>query len=136
MVHKTFLIFYSFSVAKIYKNNHWVKEQKLYNSVIIINVSNILISLHNLVTWVWAMMRTTLQYFLIFLRSASMDLRPRSSCHFFDAFVNAFFLLLYLSENQLQCPSMHVSCIHLDISATCQSHRNEWRLNTFLGLAH
>jgi len=63
-----------------------------------------------------------------------MDLRPRSSCHFFDAFVNAFFLLLYLSENRLQCST--VSCVrHLSISVTCQSHRNERRLGTFLGSA-
>lgn len=47
------------------------------------------------------MTRTTLQYLMIFLKSRSIDFFPNSSCHFFDAFVNAFFLLLYLICNSL-----------------------------------
>ena len=55
--------------------------------------------LYNRITCVWATIRTTLQYLIIFAKSLSIDLRPRSSCHFLEAFVNAFFLLLYLHKS-------------------------------------
>ena len=48
------------------------------------------------ITWVWAITRITLQYFTSFLKFFSIDLRPSSSCHFFEVFVKAFFLDLYL----------------------------------------
>jgi len=38
------------------------------------------------------MTRTTEQYFLICPRSFSISFLPRSSSHFFEAFVKAFFL--------------------------------------------
>ena len=45
-----------------------------------------------ILTWVWAMMRITLQYFFILLKSRSIDFLPASSCHFLMYLVKAFFL--------------------------------------------
>lgn len=53
------------------------------------------------ITWVWAITRITLQYFTSFLKFFSIDLRPSSSCHFFEVFVKAFFLDLYLQFNNI-----------------------------------
>ncbi len=44
------------------------------------------------------MMRTTLQYFLIFFRSASIDFFPSSSFHLLAYLVKAFFFALYLKS--------------------------------------
>jgi hypothetical protein len=47
-------------------------------------------------TWVWAMIRMTLQYLFMILKSCSICFLPRASCHFLLALANAFFLDLYL----------------------------------------
>lgn len=47
-------------------------------------------------TCVWAMMRTTWQYFFMEAKSFSSCFLPSSSCHFLQYFVKAFFLDLYL----------------------------------------
>lgn len=44
---------------------------------------------------------TTLQYLMIFLKSLSIDFFPKSSDHFLEALVKAFFLLLYLIKSHL-----------------------------------
>ena len=46
--------------------------------------------------WVWAINRTTEQYFLIWLKSFSISFLPKSSPHFNWALENAFFLDLDL----------------------------------------
>ena len=52
--------------------------------------------LRNNCCWVWQITRTTVQYFLIWLRSFSISFLPRSSFHFRQALVKAFFLDLDL----------------------------------------
>lgn len=47
-------------------------------------------------TCVWAITRTTEQYFLILFRSFSISFFPLSSVHFTEALVKAFFLDRYL----------------------------------------
>jgi len=68
------------------------------------------------------------------LRQADGNTDNGGCCQCVEHARNAFFLLLYLLENRLQC--LTVSCVHhLGISVTCQSHRNERKLDTFLGSA-
>ena len=76
------------------------------------------------------MIRTTLQYLTIFLKSLSMDLRPRSSCHFLEALVKAFFLLLYLQKINRNGCLFFADNLQEPGSVTCQPHHSERRLCT------
>lgn len=70
-----------------------------------------------------------MQYLIIFAKSLSIDLRPRSSCHFLEAFVNAFFLLLYLHKSNYN-GCILANKLQVTASVTCQPHHNERRLHT------
>lgn len=71
------------------------------------------------------MTRMYLQYLIIFLKSLSMLFLPNGSAHFLLALVNAFFLLLYLNNQQTK---RRVGAFHYE-SVTVQRQRTKTLIN-------
>lgn len=61
-------------------------------------------------TWEWTRTLITVQYFFILWKSLSSCFCPVSSCHFLLYLVKAFFLLLYLNQEEWTWDPVQVRC--------------------------